>query len=139
MREGGMKGIKGMSVLDVLRADYGRFPQGQTFEIYAEDVYFKDPMNQFRGRDRYKLMIKFIETVFLNCRMEVHDMQQHGNLIRSDWTLIWNTPLPWKPQIAIPGWSELTIDDRNLIISHVDYWHCSRLDVLKQHFRFGDR
>lgn len=139
MERGGIgTGELGMNTLEVLQADYQRFPHRQTFEIYADDVYFKDPMNQFRGRDRYKLMIKLIETFFLNCRMEVHGIQQTNNLIRSDWTLTWNTPLPWKPQIAIPGWSELTIDDRGLITSHIDYWRCSRLDVLKQHFRFSN-
>ncbi|MCY7277109.1 MAG: DUF2358 domain-containing protein, partial [Phormidesmis sp. CAN_BIN44] len=58
-----------------------------------------------------------------------------GDLIRTDWTLSWNTPLPWKPRISISGWSELTINAENLIVSHIDYWSCSRLDVLKQHFR----
>jgi hypothetical protein len=26
--------------------------------------------------------------------------------------------------------------DRELIISHIDYWECSKFDVIKQHFRF---
>ncbi|MBF2028671.1 MAG: DUF2358 domain-containing protein [Oscillatoriales cyanobacterium C42_A2020_001] len=128
-----------MNILEVLQADYARFPQDQTYEIYAEDVYFKDPMTQFRGRDRYQAMIVFIQTWFLNCHMDVHNIQQNGNQIRSDWTLSWNTPLPWKPHIAIPGWSELTLNDEGLITSHVDYWHCSWLDVLKQHFSQGHR
>jgi hypothetical protein len=46
----------------------------------------------------------------------------------------WTTPLPWRPRIAIPGWSELKLNADELIISHIDYWDCSRLDVLKQHF-----
>uniref|UniRef100_A0A832H7E8 DUF2358 domain-containing protein n=1 Tax=Oscillatoriales cyanobacterium SpSt-402 TaxID=2282168 RepID=A0A832H7E8_9CYAN len=128
-----------MDILEVLKADYARFPQDQTYEIYAEDVYFKDPMTAFRGRDRYRAMIGFIQTWFLNCHMDVHNIQQNGNQIRSDWTLRWNTPLPWKPPIAISGWSELTLNDQDLIVSHVDYWNCSRLDVLKQHFSFGKR
>lgn len=128
----------GLSVLEALRADYERFPKDQTFDLYAEEVYFKDPVTEFRGRDRYRLMIKLIETVFLNCKMEVHNLQQTGNQIRSDWTLNWNTPLPWKPRIAISGWSDLTLNDEGTIISHVDYWHCSKLDVIKQHFRVID-
>lgn len=123
-----------MSILETLQADYQRFPRDQTYEIYAPDVYFKDPMTEFRGVDRYQQMIGFIQTWFLNCKMDLHQIHQTGNQIRSDWTLHWNTPLPWKPPIAISGWSELTLDDRGLICSHIDYWHCSRLDVLKQHF-----
>jgi hypothetical protein len=122
------------AILDILRADYQRFPADPTYDIYAADVYFKDPMTEFRGIDRYRQMIGFISTWFKDCRMELHDLQQNGNLIRSDWTLYWTTPLPWQPAIAISGWSELTLDESGAIVRHVDYWHPSKWDVLKQHF-----
>lgn len=124
-----------MNLLQILQDDYQRFPTDQTYSLYAEDVYFKDPLNEFRGRDRYQQTISFIKTWFLNVKMDLHTIQRNGDLIRTDWTLRWNTPLPWKPLISISGWSELTVNADNLIVSHVDYWHCSRLDVLKQHFR----
>lgn len=123
-----------MNILQTLKQDYQRFPANQTYSIYAEDVYFKDPMTKFRGIRRYQTMISFIQTFFLNCKMDLHDIQQNGNTIRTDWTLSWNTPLPWKPPISISGWSELTLNGESMIASHIDYWHCSRLDVLKQHF-----
>ena len=122
-----------MDTLEQLKQDYSRFPLNQTFALYTDDVYFKDPMTQFKGRDRYQKMITFIQTWFLDCRMDLHDIQQTGNFIRSDWTLSWNTPLPWKPRIAISGWSELTLNEQGLVTSHIDYWHCSKLDVIKQH------
>jgi hypothetical protein len=125
-----------MDILEILKADYRNFPKDQTYSIYAEDVYFKDPLNEFRGCDRYRKMIHFIETWFINPKLELHDIQQAGDRIRSDWTLSWTTPLPWKPRIAIEGWSDLRLGDNGQIVSHTDYWHCSRLDVLKQHFRF---
>lgn len=123
-----------MDILQVLTEDYQRFPQDQTYEIYHPDVYFKDPLNEFRGLERYKKTIAFIQTWFKAVRMEVRDLQRSGNLISTEWILHWTTPLPWQPRIAIPGRSELTLNDENLIVSHIDYWHCSRLDVLKQHF-----
>lgn len=126
-----------MDVLQILQDDYARFPHSQTYHIYADDVYFKDPMNEFRGVKRYQAMIAFIEAVFLDCTMDLHDIHQTGSTIHTDWTLSWNTPLPWKPHIAIPGWSELTLNQDGLIISHIDYWRCSRLNVLKQHFHQG--
>lgn len=126
-----------MDILEALRRDYERFPKDQTYSLYAQDVYFKDPMTSFRGVDRYQQMIRFIETWFLHPQMEVHQMQRTGQQIRTDWTLYWNTPLPWKPPIQITGWSELTLNDDGLIVSHVDYWTCSRWDVLKQHFSGG--
>ncbi|MEH1836721.1 MAG: DUF2358 domain-containing protein [Nostoc sp.] len=123
-----------MDIIEILKEDYQRFPVNQTYSIYAPDVYFQDPLNKFRGVKRYKLMINFIETVFLDPKMDLHNIQRLGDAIKTEWTLSWNTPLPWKPRISIPGWSELGLNSDGLIVSHVDYWHCSRLDVVKQHF-----
>ena len=123
-----------MNIIETLKADYQRFPVNQTYSIYADNVYFQDPMTKFSGIERYKNMIQFMKTWFLNIKMDVHDIRQEKDFIRSEWTLSWNTPLPWKPRISISGWSELGVNSENLIVSHIDYWHCSRLDVLKQHF-----
>ncbi len=127
--------MSSLNLLQTLQKDYESFPENQTYTLYADDVYFKDPMSEFRGRDRYQSMISFIKTWFLNVKMDLHNLQHDGETIRTDWTLSWNTPLPWKPHISISGWSELTINAENLIVSHIDYWNCSRLNVLKQHFR----
>ncbi len=122
-------------ILTILQEDYRRFPDDQSYDLYANDVYFKDPMNEFRGCDRYRQMIGFIKQWFTDPRLDLHNIQQAGKEIRTDWTLSWTTPLPWKPRIAIDGWSELRLNDDGLIESHIDYWDCSRLDVLKQHFK----
>ncbi|MEH2226742.1 DUF2358 domain-containing protein [Nostoc sp.] len=123
-----------MDLVEILKQDYQRFPVNQTYSIYAPEVYFQDPLNKFRGVKRYKTMINFIETWFLNPKMDLHNIQRLGDTIKTEWTLSWNTPLPWKPRISIPGWSELGLNSDGLIISHIDYWNCSRLDVVKQHF-----
>ena len=123
-----------MNIIETLKADYQRFPVNQTYSLYADNVYFQDPMTNFRGIERYKKMIQFMKTWFLNINMNLHDIRQEEDLIKTEWTLSWNTPLPWKPRISISGCSELGVNSENLIVSHVDYWYCSRLDVLKQHF-----
>lgn len=123
-----------MSILEILKDDYQRFPVNQTYSIYAPNVYFKDPLNEFRGLKRYKEMINFMSTWFKQIKMDLHDIHQKEKIIYTQWTLNWITPLPWQPRIAIPGRSELILNDNNLIVSHVDYWHCSRWEVVKQHF-----
>ncbi len=123
-----------MDILDILKQDYRNFPHQQTFSIYAEDVYFKDPMTEFRGRDRYQQMLGFIQTWFHHPQLDLHQIQRNNSHIRTDWTLSWTTPLPWQPHIAISGWSDLELNDQEQVISHIDYWTCSRLDVLKQHW-----
>ena len=126
--------INTMDIIEILKQDYARFPVNQTYSIYAQDIYFQDPLNRFRGIKLYKLMINFIKTAFINTKMDLHDIRRTGDTITMKWTLSWNTPLPWKPRIAVPGWSELKLNSEGLIASHIDYWNCSRLDVLKQHF-----
>jgi hypothetical protein len=122
-------------IIEILKQDYQRFPVDQTYSIYANDVFFKDPLNQFRGLDRYKQMLGFIQTWFINPQLDLHDISQSSNTIKTRWTLSWTTPLPWKPRISIPGWSELRLNADGLISSHIDYWDIPRLDVLKQLFR----
>jgi hypothetical protein len=121
-----------MDIIQILKQDYQRFPVNQTYGIYVEDVYFQDPLNRFRGVERYKKMIAFITKWFIAPKMDLHDIRQVGKIITTYWTLSWNAPLPWKPRITIPGWSELRLNQDNLIVSHIDYWNCSRLNVLKQ-------
>jgi hypothetical protein len=122
-----------MNILEILKDDYQQFPLNQTYSIYADNVYFKDPLNEFRGLDRYKQMIRFIRTWFRDIKMDLHDIRRVEDTIYTEWTLNWTTPVPWQPRIAIPGRSELKLNEKNLIVSHIDYWHCSRLDVIKQH------
>jgi hypothetical protein len=91
-------------------------------------------MTEFRGIKRYQAMIGFMSHWFQNIQMELHHIEQIGDRLETRWTLSWTTPLPWQPRIAISGKSELMLNDQNLIISHIDYWDCSRWDVLQQHF-----
>ncbi|MBR8829088.1 MAG: DUF2358 domain-containing protein [Gomphosphaeria aponina SAG 52.96 = DSM 107014] len=122
-----------MDIIDILTADYERFPVNQTYTIYAQNVYFKDPLNEWRGVERYQQMIGFITTWFKDIKMDLHEIRRQGDTIFTAWTLHWTTPLPWQPRIAIPGRSELQLNENELIISHIDYWHCSRFNVIQQH------
>lgn len=130
------------AVLAQLRADYGRFPMDQTYDLYAETVYFKDPTSEFRGRDRYRQTVAFIARWFRDIALDLHAITviaQAPTTLRSDWTLRWTAPLPWHPAIAISGWSELVLNEDGLIVSHVDYWHCSRWQVALQHLGLAGR
>jgi len=123
-----------MDILEILNRDYQQFPENQTYGIYAEDVYFKDPLNQFKGVDRYKQNIDLIARWFEDIELEVRDLKKVEETIYSEWTLYMNSPLPWKPRLAIPGKSELKLNSDNLIVSHIDYWDIPPFEVLKQNF-----
>jgi hypothetical protein len=121
-----------MDIIEILKQDYQRFPADQTYSIYAEDVYFQDPLNRFRGIERYRKMIAFISSWFIDIKLDLRDIRRTGDRIETRWTLSWTAPVPWKPRMAIPGWSELKLNAQGLIVHHIDYWDCSRLDVLRQ-------
>lgn len=121
-----------MDIIEILKEDYKKFPADQTYSIYAENVYFQDPMNRFKGIERYQQMIGFMNTFFKHIKLDLHNISQVGDRIETRWTLSWTVPVPWQPRIAVPGWSELKLNTDGLISSHIDYWDCSRLDVLKQ-------
>lgn len=122
-----------MQIIEIVKDDYKNFPQ-QTYSIYAEDVYFEDPLNKFTGLQRYKKMIGFLSTFFQDINLELHDISQQDNVITTEWTLNMTSPLPWKPRLAIPGWTELKLNEDNLIIAHCDRWKISRWKVLLQNF-----
>ncbi|NEQ37626.1 MAG: DUF2358 domain-containing protein [Okeania sp. SIO3I5] len=128
-----------MDIISILKQDYQRFPTNQTYSIYAENVYFEDPLNKFRGINRYQKMIGFMNNWFNDIQLELYDISQSGNVIKTRWKLSWTAPFPWKPRMAIPGWSELKLNKDGVIDSHIDYWDISRLDVLKQVFLVGNR
>ncbi len=131
-----------MDILTTLRQDYANFPDNQSYQIYDENVYFQDPLTRFRGLDRYRKTIGFIKTWFKHPHLELYEIdlvvggasEPENRLVTTRWSLSWNTPLPWHPRIEITGRSEMLLNDRELIISHIDYWDCQPLDVLKQHF-----
>jgi hypothetical protein len=124
-----------MDLLEQIRLDYQQFPQAQSYHLYADDVYFKDPLNEFRGVERYQRMIGFIDRWFRDVNLQLHDIAYaNPRQINTQWTLSWVAPVPWHPSMSIPGHSELGIGDEGKIISHIDYWHCSRLSVLGQLF-----
>jgi len=122
-------------IIAQLTADYRRFPDNQSYDLYADDVQFKDPLNSFSGVEKYQKMIAFLSRFFRDIEMELHDIEEtHPTLVTTHWTLNMTAPAPWSPRLSISGRSELGLNSQQLINSHIDYWNCSRLDVLKQIF-----
>lgn len=123
-----------MNLLETIKADYHRFPENPTYNIYAEKVHFKDPIYDFYGLKKYQEMINFLSKWFKNLHLELHEITEKENQIDTRWTMSWNSPLPWQPFVSVSGRSELKIEN-NLIIGHYDYWDISKWNLIKQHFK----
>lgn len=125
-----------MDLLDQLRLDYQRFPADQSYHLYAEAVYFKDPLTAFRGVERYQAMIAFMARWFRSIHLDLHQIEYTSpQEIRTRWTLSWVAPLPWQPAMAISGHSQLQLDPAGKIIAHIDHWDCSPWAVFRQLWR----
>jgi hypothetical protein len=122
-----------MNLVEIIQQDYQNFPQNQTYSIYAENVHFRDPIYNFYGKKKYQSMITFLSKWFKNLRLELHEIKQEDNQIKTRWTMSWVSPLPWQPSVAVTGTSILEVND-NLIVGHYDYWDCSVWDLIAQHF-----
>ena len=127
------QGLK-LNLVAIIQQDYQKFPSDQTYGIYADDVCFEDPLNKFQGIKRYQKMIDFLSRFFKDIDLELHHISQQENVIKTEWTLKMTSPLPWNPRLVIPGWSELEINQDNLISSHRDFWHVAPIKVLLQNF-----
>jgi hypothetical protein len=123
-------------IIDILRQDYARFPTEQTYTLYAEDVFFQDPLTSFYGVQRYQAMIGLIQQWFIDVRMDLYEIELIDAQICTRWRLSWYAPLPWRPHLVITGRSQLSLNAYGQICRHIDIWDCSRLDVLRQVFRW---
>lgn len=122
-----------MDIVERIRADYQRFPDDQSYDLYADEVYFKDPLNEFHGVDRYRKMIGTLDRWLQDIQLQLHSIEATDpQRIETHWTLSWRAPLPWHPQMSVPGWSELKLNQAGQICAHIDYWNCSRWEVLRQ-------
>jgi hypothetical protein len=128
-----------MNIVEILKRDYQHFPLNQTYTIYDRDVYFKDPLSEFRGLDTFQKNIATIARWFSNIQMELHDIQSQEELILTEWTLYMTSPLPWRPLLVISGRSELRVNEVGLIYSHIDYWNCSIFQVILQNFNINKK
>ena len=87
--------------------------------LVSDDVRFRDPFNDIRGRDRFLAVFKdmFEETV--NPRFQVLDraVGEKCAFIRWDMTFE-RAGKPWR----FEGVSEIWINDDGLVTAHLDHW-----------------
>ncbi|MDJ0903763.1 MAG: DUF2358 domain-containing protein [Xenococcus sp. MO_188.B8] len=57
-----------IDLVEIIKQDYQNFPNEQTYSIYAENVYFEDPLNKLQGIARYQKMISFLNRIYFENR-----------------------------------------------------------------------
>ncbi|ACI98030.1 nuclear transport factor 2 family protein [Rhodospirillum centenum] len=101
--------------------------------LAVPDIHFKDPFNEFRSRDRLKLVFGRMFQRVDSPRFIVRDHAISGQTAYLRWTLTFRSrgPRPW----SIEGMSEVRFDHAGRAVSHVDHWDAAeqlyeRLPVL---------
>ncbi len=121
-------------LIQAIKEDYAHFPYDQRYELYAADFYFRDPMTEIRGQQKFQAMICWFDQWFKNLKLDLHEITATADdQIQTQWTLSWTVPvLPWHPAFRVDGWSEFRVNEAGLLQSQIDYWKCTKADVFKQ-------
>jgi len=93
------------------------------FDIYREDIVFKDPLNTFTGIENYKLIFWalrfhgriFFKTIWVDILRIWHPAE---NIIMIRWTVHGIPRVPWEAQGRFDGTSVYKLDKKGKIYEH---------------------
>ncbi|BBN02406.1 hypothetical protein MPTK1_2g15120 [Marchantia polymorpha subsp. ruderalis] len=93
------------------------------FDIYRDDITFRDPMNTFSGIDNYKLIfwaLRFHGRIFFRALwVDINRVwQPHDKVIMVRWTVRGIPRVPWEAQGHFEGTSEYKLDKEGKIYEH---------------------
>lgn len=99
------------------------FMKDLNYDIYRDDVVFKDPRNTFKGIDKYKLIfwsLRFHGRIFFrHVFVEIKRLWQiDDKCIRMRWTVHGFPRVPWEAEGTFDGVSEFKLDREGKIYSH---------------------
>ena len=95
---------------------------------YDENVFFKDPFNEFNGREKLKKLFLHMFITFKNPHFVFIDTIENSEGI----FLTWDFNLSYKEKLfKIHGSSHLKLNDDEKIVYHRDYWDVGEELLLK--------
>lgn len=118
------------------------FEQDLSYDIYAQDIEFQDPVNRFKGKFNYRIIFWTLrfhgQLFFTHLTFDLHDLYQNAeDTILAHWTVRGILRVPWKAQILFNGQSTYKLNPEGLIYDHQDEWERRPGEILKQFFRPG--
>lgn len=125
-------------VIETLKYDLPTlFEKDISYNIYSEDISFKDPVNTFKGKFNYRIIfwtLRFHAKLFFKeIYFDLHDVSQiEESLIVAQWTVRGILRLPWKTELLFNGDSNYRLNQDRLIYEHIDRWDRSPGEILKQ-------
>jgi hypothetical protein len=113
------------------------FEKDISYEIYRNDIFFKDPVNQFKWKCNYRIIFWTLrfhgKLFFTELYFDLHDVEQVApEMILAHWTVRGRLRLPWKADLFFNGYSNYKLDETGLIYEHIDTWDREPKAILKQ-------
>ncbi|WP_353930395.1 DUF2358 domain-containing protein [Okeanomitos corallinicola TIOX110] len=131
-------------IIDVLKQDLPTlFEEDISYDIYADDIFFRDPVNKFKGKFNYRIIFWTLrfhgQLFFTELAFDLHDVSQTApDTILATWTVRGVLRVPWKARLFFNGYSTYKLNDDGLIYEHIDTWDREAGEILKQFFRKGE-
>ena len=118
------------------------FDQDISYDLYSQDIFFRDPVNTFKGKFNYRIIfwtLRFHGRLFFTeLYFDVHQVcPASENTIRAEWTVRGTLRLPWKPKLLFNGFSVYTLNAEALIHQHIDTWDRPPGEILAQFWQKG--
>lgn len=118
------------------------FDQDISYDLYSQDIFFRDPVNTFKGKFNYRIIfwtLRFHGRLFFTeLYFDVHQVYPASeNTIRAEWTVRGTLRLPWKPTLLFNGYSIYTLNAEALIYQHIDTWDRPPSEILAQFWQKG--
>jgi hypothetical protein len=115
------------------------FEKDISYDIYTKEIFFKDPVNTFRGKFNYRIIfwtLRFHARLFFTeIFFDLHDVKSiDSNTIQATWTVRGRLRVPWQAQIFFNGESTYQLNSEGLIYQHIDTWDRPPSEILRQFF-----
>ncbi|OKH20300.1 hypothetical protein NIES593_19515 [Hydrococcus rivularis NIES-593] len=128
-------------VIAILKAELpSLFETDLSYDIYTKDIYFKDPVNTFKGKLNYRIIFWTLrfhgKLFFTKIYFDLHDVRQTAtDIILAHWTVRGTLRVPWRAKILFNGYSTYKLTPDGSIYEHIDTWDRQPSEILKQFFR----
>jgi hypothetical protein len=126
--------------IEILKRDLPTlFEKDISYNIYTQDILFRDPVNKFKGKLNYRIIFWTLrfhgQLFFTKIHFDLHDVSQsEENIILAEWTVRGTLRLPWKPNLFFKGYSTYKLNRNGLIYEHIDTWDRKPSKILQQFF-----
>jgi hypothetical protein len=139
-----MMKLETQQIIDVLKQDLPTlFEEDISYDIYSQDILFRDPVNKFKGKLNYRIIFWTLrfhgQLFFTDIAFDLHDVSQTDeSTILATWTVRGTLRVPWKARLFFNGYSTYKLNDEGFIYEHIDTWDREPGEILQQFFRRGE-